>query len=528
MMLMEAAGGCKSGEQSKLLSGHDKASYLTVPIFKTPGNDMVWAFATDSIWLYLIHPLIVLLFALRIIWVRRPPGVALAWILIVTIVPLIGISAYFLVGERPTGRVRKQRIARIVPAYIDMTAFFDARFPDSIRQIDPRFQPMGRLGEYHGGMPPLPGNQLELYSDAATILRGMIADIDAAQSRCDLEFYIWNPGGIADEVGDALIRAANRGISCRVLLDELGSATFWKSTWPKRLRDAGIQLVKACAIHPMRLQFGRADLRLHRKIVAIDQRTAWTGSLNLVDPAFFKQDAGVGEWVDAMVRVVGPGALALTTIFESDWAVEGGNINGFREFLNQMQAAAIPAPAGNLFVQTVPSGPSYKVASISHILLGAVLEAREELVLTTPYFVPDESLFQALQTAACRGVDVTLIVPQRVDSKLVRYASRSFMGDLMASGVKIQQFTGGLLHTKSLVVDRRFTLFGSVNLDMRSLRLNYEISLMIYDAAFSQQVRALQNGYLAKSIPLNLKTWAERPILERLKENAAQLMSPLL
>lgn len=489
---------------------------------------MVWAFATDSTWLYLIHPLIVMLFALRIIWVRRPPGVALAWILIVTIMPVVGICSYFLVGERPTGRVRKQRIAQIVPAYTDMTALFDARFPDSICQIDPRFQPMGRLGEYHGGMPPLPGNQLSLYSDADTILRGMAQDIDAAQYRCDIEFYIWNPGGIADDVAKALIRAAQRGISCRVLLDELGSATFWKSDWPKRLKDSGIHLVKACAIHPLRLQFGRADLRLHRKIVAIDQQIAWTGSLNLVDPAFFKQDAGVGKWVDAMVRLTGPGAVALTTIFESDWAVEGGNINGFRQFLDQMQATPVPAPVGDIYVQTIPSGPSYKVANISHILLNAVLEAREELILTTPYFVPDDSLFQALQTAACRGVDVTLIVPQRVDSKLVRYASRSFMGDLMASGVKIQQFTGGLLHTKSLVVDRRFTLFGSVNLDMRSLRLNYEISLMIYDIGFSLQVRDLQNSYLAQSIPLNLTTWAERPILERLKENAAQLMSPLL
>ena len=489
---------------------------------------MVWAFITDSTLLYLFHPLIVVLFALRIIWVRRPPGVALAWILIVTIMPVVGICSYLLIGERPSGRTRKQRIEALSPMYADMTALFDARFPDGISAIEHRFQTMARLAEHHGGMPPLPGNQLTLFADAPTILHGMVKDIDSAQQRCDVEFYIWNPGGIADDVGNALIRSAHRGVTCRVLLDELGSSTFWKSDWPHRLRSAGVQLVKACAINPLRLQFGRADLRLHRKIMAVDQHIAWTGSLNLVDPAFFKQDAGVGEWVDAMIRVVGPAASALTNVFESDWAVESGNIPGFSQFLDQMRATEVPPPVGDLMVQAVPSGPSYKVANMSHVLLSAVLEAREEVILTTPYFVPDDALFQGLQTAACRGVQVTLIVPQRVDSTLVRYASRSYMADLMSAGVKIQQFTGGLLHTKSLVVDRRFTLFGSVNLDMRSLRLNYEITLMIYDDKFSSQVHHLQRRYLEQSVPIDATAWADRPLLERLKENAAQLMSPLL
>jgi len=489
---------------------------------------MVWAFITDSTLLYLLHPLIVVLFALRIIWVRRPPGVALSWILIVTIMPLVGVCSYLLIGERPTGRTRKQRIEALTPAYADMTALFDGRFPNGISAIEPRFRAMAHLAEHHGGMPPLPGNQLTLFADAPTILHGMVKDIDGAQERCDVEFYIWNPGGIADDVGNALIRAARRGVTCRVLLDELGSNTFWKSDWPDRLRSAGIQLVKACAIKPLRLQFGRADLRLHRKIMAVDQHIAWTGSLNLVDPAYFKQDAGVGEWVDAMTRVVGPAACALTTVFEGDWAIESGNIQGFTQFLDQMRATQVPPPEGDLMVQAVPSGPCYMVANMSHVLLSAVLEAREEVILTTPYFVPDDALFQGLQTAACRGVQVTLVVPQRVDSTLVRYASRSYMADLMSAGVKIQQFTGGLLHTKSLVVDRRFTIFGSVNLDMRSLRLNYEITLMIYDEKFSAQVHHLQCRYLEQSVPIDATAWADRPLLERLKENAAQLMSPLL
>lgn len=490
---------------------------------------MVWALLTDSHWLYLLlHPVIVLLFAIRIIWVRRPPGVALAWILIVTIVPFVGLAAYFLVGERPIGRDRTQRIEKARPLFQRMTQLLDLRYPNAEAHIAKQFQPMATLAENHGGMPPVPGNRIALYPDAQSILQALIKDINNSQRCCDLEFYIWNPGGMADQVGEALMHAAKRGVLCRVLLDELGSAPFWKSPWPAKLRNGGIRLTKGCAIHPLKMQFGRADLRLHRKIVAIDQSIAWTGSLNLVDPAFFKQDAGVGEWVDAMARVEGPAAEALATVFEGDWAVESNNIPGFGRYLDLMQHTPACAGPGTTVAQAVPSGPSYRSTNMSHLLLSAILDAKQEVIMTTPYFVPDDALLQGLQTAAGRGVDVTLIVPERIDSKLVKYASRSYMDDLLEAGVKIQQYKDGLLHTKSMVVDQSFSVFGSVNLDMRSLRLNYEITLMVYDADFSQQLRTLQDQYLAKSAPINLKTREQRPLRERLLENAAQLVSPLL
>ncbi len=490
---------------------------------------MVWALISDSHWLYLLlHPLVVILFTLRIIWIRRPPGVALAWILIVTIVPLVGLIAYFMIGERPIGRDRQKRIDLARPAYQRMTALLDARYPLAKTQIAPQFLSMAQLAENHGGMPPLLGNKITLHSDTPQTLQALMQDIDQARHCCDLEFYIWNPGGTADQVADTLMRTARRGVRCRVLLDELGSATFWKSDWPKHMREAGVDLVKGCAIRPLALQFGRADIRLHRKIVAIDEQIAWTGSMNLVDPAYFKQGAGVGEWIDAMVRVEGPAAEALTTVFEGDWAVESNNIPGFERYLDHIQKIPPAANPSGIIAQTVPSGPSYKSTNMSHVLLSAILDAKSEVVMTTPYFVPDDALFQGLQTAAARGVNVTLIVPQRIDSLLVRYASRSYMDDLISAGVKIQQFTGGLLHTKSLVVDRAFSLFGSVNLDMRSLRLNYEITLMVFDTGFSAELRGLQDQYLARSLPIDPIILAKRSLRERLAENAAQLLSPLL
>lgn len=263
---------------------------------------------------------------------------------------------------------------------------------------------MARLAENHGGMPPVPGNRMTLHSDTQASLQALMQDIEAAQQRCDLEFYIWNPGGTADAVAESLMRTAQRGVVCRILLDEMGSATFWKSDWPQRMRAAGVLLVKACAIHPLNFQFGRADLRLHRKIVAIDQKIAWTGSMNMVDPTCFKQNAGVGEWVDAMIRVEGPAAEALTTVFEGDWAVESNNIPGFNAYLDAIQSLPLATDQARVVAQAVPSGPSYRTTNMSHILLSAIMSARSEVVMTTPYFVPDDALFQALQTTAARGV----------------------------------------------------------------------------------------------------------------------------
>lgn len=482
----------------------------------------------ESHLIYLLaHLLVVLAFFVRIIWVRRPPGVSLAWIFIVTIAPIIGLVAYFLIGERPIGRDRSKRIKNATAAYQKLLDQLTRRYAQVDEHIDPQFHSMAHLAEYRGGMPAVPGNKIELYPNAQSIFQGLVKDIDRAEFYCNLEFYIWNGGGMADEVGEALIRATKRNVSCRILLDELGSASFWKTAWPSKLRNAGIKLTKACAIHPLRMQFGRADLRLHRKIVTIDHKIAWTGSLNLVDPALFKQNAGVGQWVDAMVRVEGQLAESLNFVFEGDWALENNPPN-FDGYIGSSQATTSPTDSGKMIAQVVPSGPSYRTVDMSQILLSAMLDAEFEIIMTTPYFVPDDIILQGLATAAGRGVEVTLIIPKHVDSKLVKYASRSFMDDLLEAGVKIQQYNDGLLHTKSMVIDQAFSIFGSVNLDMRSLRLNYEISLLVYDKQFSQQLRALQQEYLDKCEQLDLKKREERPLPERLLENAAQLLSPLL
>jgi cardiolipin synthase A/B len=330
-------------------------------------------------------------------------------------------------------------------------------------------------------------------------------------------------GGDADLVGEALIAASRRGVDCRVLLDSLGSNSWFKSQWPTRFRASGIQVTEALPIQFGRFQFRRADLRLHRKIFVIDNTIVWTGSMNLVDPRTFKQDSGVGQWVDAMVRIEGPVAAQFELTFAFDWSVDNPEISHFENPL------IIDAPAdGNVLAQEFASGPVYRDDILYQVLLSAIMDSREELTITTPYFGPDEGLIQAMISAARRGVKVTLVVPKRNDSTLVAWSSRSFYGELLEAGVHIAEFYGGLLHTKSLLIDKRIAIFGSVNFDQRSLRLNFEISLIVYNDDFCTQLDQLIETYLVASDPVDPTCFAQKPRWRSVLENAAHLVSPLL
>ena len=472
-----------------------------------------------------LHALIVVAVGLRVIWVHRPAGSAFAWLLLVATLPLVGLVFYLLFGERPIGRKRLRRAQAFYASFPSLTGPLWALDLADTARLPAIQRGLAALALRAAGLPVLKGSTLGLHAGAETILRAIIDDIEAAHESADIAFYIWNAGGTADEVAAALERAAARGVRCRVLLDALGSKAFLKTAWPARLRAAGIRLEAALAIGPLGLVFRRADLRLHRKIVVVDERVAYTGSMNLVDPRFFKQDAGVGEWVDAMARIEGPTVAALRAVFLFDWSLQTGE-----PFVVSSGAAftARRAVEGEALVQVVPSGPGVDISANLRILVDAVATACRRIVVTTPYFVPDPALALALQNAAMRGVAVTIILPAVNDSTLVTYASRAFFDELLAAGARILLFDGGLLHTKSVTVDDSFSLFGTVNLDMRSLHLNFELMLAVYDADFNAALLELQLGYARSSKPLVAAAWLARPPRERLLEGAASLVAPML
>jgi cardiolipin synthase len=480
-------------------------------------------FGITFVWVPILHVAIVILFGLHIISVRRPVAVSFAWFLIVVLFPLIGISLYILIGERPVGRKLTRKIIRMDKEYAAITEDMRKHYQADKQLLPIEGRALSLLAESKNGSPVIAGNKIELFTSSLEILQYFIDEINQAKKTLHLEFYIWALGGDADRVGEALIAAAKRGVACKVLLDSLGSNDWFKSSWPNRFRNAGIQVGEALPIEIGRFQFRRADLRLHRKIFVIDNSIVWTGSMNMVDPRSFKQNSGVGEWVDAMVRIEGPVASPFELTFSFDWSVDNPKITHFHK------VAPAPTPIeGKVLAQEFSSGPVYRDDILYQVLLSAIMDARVELTITTPYFGPDDGLIQALMAAAGRGVKVTLIVPKLNDSTLVAWSSRSFYADLMSAGVNIARFKGGLLHTKSLLIDKRVAIFGSVNFDQRSLRLNFEISLIVYNNEFCAKLETLLESYLAQSDMVNPVSWAKRPHWRVLLENAAHLTSPLL
>lgn len=373
------------------------------------------------------------------------------------------------------------------------------------------------------GLPILAGNRLQLMSSFDGTLQSLIEDIDAAERTCHFEFYIWSDGGRADDVAAALLRAEARGVECRVLLDTIGSREFLLSETAKRMRKGGVEVQAALPARIARWPMMRIDSRIHRKIVVIDGEIGYVGSLNIADPRYFNRSEGVGRWIDAMTRIEGPAVRSLDEIFDADWERDSS------KHMDISPAANNPAElAGGIPVQVIPSGPLDDVAEIEPVVLAAINSARERVTLTTPYFVPVESLVTALTSAAKRGVDVTLIVPAKLDSQLVSLSGQAAYGGLIAAGVRVLQFEKGLLHTKSVTVDGEFSLFGSLNLDPRSLYLNFEVTLAVYDPTFTANLEALQARYAKNSRPVKMSEWQQRGWAAPLLESSASLFNPLL
>jgi cardiolipin synthase len=427
-----------------------------------------------------------------------------------------------MIGELRLGEHRIRRARKVIEQSRHWCRVLCEQYPPASVNIIAAYHSLDTHARKIIGYPSLPGNRLTLLQDYESIFQQLTNDIKNAQTSCTLEFYIWESGGLADDLLETVLDAHHRGIHIRILLDAVGSKNFLNGEPAKRLRQAGIKVTAALSTNLLRMLFQRADIRNHRKIAVIDDRIAYTGSQNLVDPRYFKQEAGVGEWVDLMIRVEGPAVAVLSNVTAVDWAVETGEAEDFSSASVLMQAV------GELPVQVVPSGPVFRQGAIHELIMSVIYKAQHELIITTPYFAPDEALVEALTAAANRGVDITLVIPARVDSLLIRYATPLLLDSLVAAGVRVAQFGQGLLHTKSITVDGEFCIVGSVNLDMRSLWLNFEISLFVYDAGFTHQICELQNGYISQSEYIDKARFSQRSFLQRLAANIMRLFAPVL
>jgi cardiolipin synthase len=361
---------------------------------------------------------------------------------------------------------------------------------------------------------------MELLADTEGFISALARDLDAAADHAHLLYYIFLADESGRAVARALRRAAERGVCCRLLVDAVGSKAFLRSALRRELETGGVEVVAAL---PTRLRLGgtRIDLRNHRKLAILDGRVAYTGSHN-VAAASFAPKPRFAPWVDATVRIEGPAVRDVQELFVEDWYLDTG------ETLEECLAIAPPEHVPGMPVQVIGTGPDSRHEAVVRLIQAAFHLAREELILTTPYFVPDEGTLDALLTAAERGVRTRLVVPKRNDSRLVGAASRSLYELLLASGVEIHEYTQGLLHAKTITVDRDLALVSTANLDRRSFELNYEASLVVYDSDFASRLRFLQTSYLADSTPVDSAAWARRSWPRKIAQNAAGMFAPIL
>lgn len=449
----------------------------------------------------------------------RPPSVTLAWILLIILVPFLGALIYMLFGEARLGGIRKRRHANIVRAIRERGWPHGelGQYPE----LSPELQATASLAESVGGLPARGGNSVEIFSDSRAVIDALVDEVDRASHHCHLLFYIFEADQSGTDIGRALQRAASRGVSCRLLVDGVGSRSFLRSKLVAEMRRSGVSVVEALPARLLRAALSRIDLRNHRKLAVFDGQRGFTGSQNVVD-ASFPPKPGHGPWVDASLRIEGPAVLDLAEIFIEDWFLDAD------EDLSELLAIRPPEVAGGVIVQILPSGPDDEHDALRLIAQSSFHMARQELIVTTPYFVPGEAEVVALCTAARRGVSTTLVVPRRNDSRLVATASRGLYHALLESGVQIHEYTAGLLHAKTMTVDRSLALVGTANFDRRSFELNFEISVLIYDSDSASSLRFLQRSYMNDAVPVNAGSWPKRPWHRRLLENAAGMLSPLL
>lgn len=452
---------------------------------------------------------------------HREPVSRLAWIFFIMAVPVLGMFIYLLFGETNFGSKTVDRMHRIntnLPRALpnDKNTSDHSELALNFRQAFARARSVNGFANTYG-------NTGTLLADSNASIAEIVADIDQARDHVHLLFYIWLLDANGKQVIEAVTRASKRGVKCRCMVDGVGSSTLAKSNEWAALQKAGVMTAIAFPITflPFHIFFGRVDVRNHRKIVVIDNEITYCGSQNCADPDFSPKPK-YGPWVDVMVRLTGPIVWQQQHIFVSDWIAHSGE-----DISDYLQQPHRPTPGGFPAV-AIGSGPSEDFNSVPDIFQNLVSSAQEEIVIATPYFVPSEALHQRICAASIRGVRVKFILPERNDSTVVAWASRSYYLPLLRSGVELFEFQAGLLHSKTLIVDRSAIFWGSANLDRRSFDINFENCILAIDRELAAQFIERQDEYIAQSRAITLEEVESWSMPSRVRNNLVAVLGPLL
>lgn len=480
-----------------------------------------------SYWALFVLATVVLSLAMwpPILLSRKPPVSMMAWLLGVTLVPWLGPLVYLLGGRDRIRRGlprRKRRSDRKIRGHLEPFLEREPLSDAVLAAVRRTLWPLMRLQERVGELPPTRGNRITPLPGAAPMYEHLFEDIRAATGQVHLEYYIFRADQIGWRLGRLLAEKARAGVAVRLLLDALGSFSL-DSGFLEYLEHYGVQVGWFHPLNPLRRRFS-LNLRNHRKITVVDGRIGYLGGINIGDE-YLGQDPDIGEWEDLSVRLEGPVVAALQRIFLEDWRFAE------KELLNQEACFPPLEPVNDDtegLVQVISSGPDEDLDNLRRVYFAALSVARHQAWLMTPYFLPDESFRAAMESAALRGVDARVVMPERSDNWMVDLASRAPVRDVLESGVRVFRHRPGMLHAKCLLIDHIWAVIGTANMDVRSFRLNFEVGALLYDRTMARALERFFRHRFRHAQEVAYEDVTPVPRLRRAGENLVRLLSPLL
>ena len=485
---------------------------------------MSWGFDNLLALIFSASYALTVLFAVFVIILEdKNPLKTISWIIVVVLFPFIGALLYLSFGRN----FRKEKLfsRKGVADYLNLKRMAPYQLENlntSIFDVNPKLQgkvPIMRLLLNNSKALLSQGNAIEILQNGKVTFDSILDSLKSASDHIHLEYYIYEEDDIGNQIADILIKKAEAGVEVRFVFDAVGSWGL-SNQFVNKLRNAGIEIE---AFMPVRLPMftHKINYRNHRKILIVDGKVGYVGGINVADK-YIHGEPTVGFWRDSHVKLQGDSVHSLQAVFLTDWFfVSGKTVDGDNYFpQHDVEERHL--------VQITASGPDSDWASIMQAYFSAIVTADHHIYISTPYFIPNESILTALKTAALSGIDVKVLLPGRSDLSVHLLSSMSFVTGLLHAGVEVYIYQKGFNHGKIMIVDGIFGSIGTANMDIRSFDKNFEINALIYD---QQAVAEMEKAFLqdiADSKKLNLKTFEQRPAITKIKEALARLISPLL
>ncbi len=496
----------------------------------------IWDFFVDKIWnqpqlfrwlwansllglvLFLGHLLTLSLLPSVLFKKKRQPVSTVAWVLVIALVPYLGGLFYLLLGINRVARrtILKRRAAEVIASHLTELSQYHVlanEIPDE------QSRRLARLAMRLSDSRPTSGNDIEIIPETTRTLAQIIAAVQQAEHTVHLEYYIWQPDRAGTAVRNLLIRKAQAGLKIRFLYDGVGSSRLTRR-FLQPMREAGIAVASFLPGPSFRERWS-INLRSHRKIVVVDGKIGFTGGMNIGDE-YLGKNPQFGYWRDTHLMMRGPTVLQLQQIFIEDWFFATGEKPDLHELFPEAHDAGVQT------AQVIAGGPDSDRETLHGLMFGAINEAVDRITLATSYFVPTQPLMAALESAAQRGVRVRLLLSGTSAHYATILAARSYYDILLECGVEIYEYTGGLLHSKTLTIDGRWSFVGTPNFDARSLLLNFEVGVILYAPSAADRLEEQFENDLQKAQRIPLAGWDQRPWRVVLAENFCRMFSPVL